>query len=333
VASLALVAREICGLLNVRFSDICRLAVRDSVRTPSRETSSNLENAMDMKQLLILTLQVSVFLTVFGFGLKTTKGDLSYLIHRPGLLVRSLLAVFVVMPVVAVLLSVLFNFELTVERALIALAVSPIPPLLPQKESKAGGEENYALALMAIVALIGIVVIPLEILFLQSVAGRPLEMPSGAVVRIVLISTLLPLAAGMAVRSFMPGLAARIEKTVGMIAKVLLPLAVIVLIVAAAPAMLALVGNGGILIAMVVFLVAGLTVGHVLGRPNPDHSVVLALSTACRHPAIALSIAAANFPEENFGATILLYVLLGAIVAAPYLAWHRRKSQPAPRPT
>ncbi len=109
-----------------------------------------------------------------------------------------------------------------------------------------------------------------------------------------------------------------------MIAKVLLPLALLVLLAAAAPAILALIGNGGIVIAMVIFLTVGLAVGHMLGRPDPDHSLVLALSTACRHPAIALSIAAANFPEERFGAPILLYVLLGAIVAVPYLAWQRR---------
>ncbi len=229
------------------------------------------------------------------------------------------------MPVVAVLLSVLFDFGPTVERALIALAISPVPPLLPHKESKAGGDERYALGLMAMLALMAMAVIPLEVLILRSVAGRPLEMASGAVFRVVLISTLLPLSAGMAVRSFMPGLVARIEKPVAMIANVLLPLALLLLLAGAASAVLALAGDGRVLIAMFVFLAVGLAVGHVLGRPNPNHSVVLALSTACRHPAIALSIAAASFPEERFGVTILLYVLLGAIVAVPYIAWQRRQ--------
>jgi len=287
---------------------------------------------MDLKQLVILALQMSILLTVFGFGLKTTTDDLSYLIRRPRLLVSSLLAVFVVMPVVAVLLSVLFDFELTVERALIALAVSPVPPLLPQKESKSGGHEHYALGLMAILALLAIVVTPLEILILQSVAGRPLEMASGSVLRVVLISTLLPLAVGMAMRAFMPGLVTRIEKPIALLAKVLLPLALLILLIAAAPAMLAVIGRGGILFPMFIFSAAGLAVGHVLGLPERNHSVVLALSTACRHPAIALSIAAANFPEERFGAIILLYVLVGAIVAVPYLSWAARHSRTAAGP-
>jgi BASS family bile acid:Na+ symporter len=57
---------------------------------------------------------------------------------------------------------------------------------------------------------------------------------------------------------------------------------------------------------MVAFVGVGLIVGHLMGGPDPEHSIVLALSTACRHPAIALSIAAANFPDQRFGGTILL---------------------------
>jgi len=57
---------------------------------------------------------------------------------------------------------------------------------------------------------------------------------------------------------------------------------------------------------------------------------VLALSSACRHPAIALGIAAANFPDERFGGTIILYMLVSAIVGIPYVAWQRRRLLPAP---
>jgi BASS family bile acid:Na+ symporter len=85
----------------------------------------------------------------------------------------------------------------------------------------------------------------------------------------------------------------------------------------------AAVGDGAIL-AMAAFVAAGLLVGHVLGGPDPAHSVVLALSSASRHPVIALTIAAANFPEERFGGTILLYLLVSTLLCVPYVAFHRR---------
>lgn len=51
---------------------------------------------------------------------------------------------------------------------------------------------------------------------------------------------------------------------------------------------------------------------------------------ACRHPPIALRIAAANLPDERFGRTIILYLLVSAIVGIPYVAWQRRRLLPAP---
>ena len=77
---------------------------------------------------------------------------------------------------------------------------------------------------------------------------------------------------------------------------------------------------------MTIFAVAGLMVGHFMGGPEPSHSVVLALSSACRHPAIAIAIAAAAFPHEHFGAPIILYLLVGIIVGIPYIAYVRKSA-------
>ena len=102
-----------------------------------------------IRQVVLLALQVSIIGTVFGFGLNTTASDLLYLFRRPGLLARSLLAVFVIMPAVAVALVRIFDFPRVVGIVLVALAISPVPPMLPRKEAKAGGEVAYGLALMA----------------------------------------------------------------------------------------------------------------------------------------------------------------------------------------
>ena len=278
---------------------------------------------MDLKHLVILTLQISIVATVFGFGLKTTLADLLYLLRQPGLLVRSLIAVFVIMPIVAVALSQWFDFPRTVMIALIALSISPTPPLLPSREAKSGGHEDYGLGLMALLAALSIVVVPLLEVFLSAFFRRPLGAPASKIASIVFTSVLLPLAVGMAVRAWSPAIAARVDNAVAMIVKILMPLAVVVLLVAAAPAMWRLIG-GGTLVAMVLFLAIGFIVGHVMGGPDPDHSIVLAISTACRHPAIALSIASASFPDERFGAAILLYLLLGLVVGVPYTMWNKR---------
>lgn len=284
---------------------------------------------MDPTHLILLAVQVSILLTVFAFGLKTTLDDLALLMRRPRLLIRSLLAVFVLMPIGAVLLARAFNFPRVTEIALIALSISPMPPLLPQKEIKAGGATSYALGLMAILALLAVITVPLALAIFARLSARPLTMAPANIARIVLMTTLVPLAAGLAVNALLPRVAASIQKPVSVTAKSLLFLGAGVLLVAIAPVLWAAVGNGTLL-AIFLFLAIGLAVGHVLGGPEPDQSVVLALSTACRHPGIALSIAATNFPDQNFDGAILLYVVLGVLVGTPYVLWQRRQMRTAP---
>jgi BASS family bile acid:Na+ symporter len=279
---------------------------------------------MDAKQLLTLVFQVAIVGTVFGFGLRSTPDDLLYLVRRPGLLLRSLLAVLVVMPVLAVLFVRTFDFRQTVEVVLVALAISPMPPLLPLKESKAGGRRSYALGLMLFLGLLAVVLIPLVLELAQHVFSRSLTVDSGAIARIVLVAVLLPLVAGVAVRHWLPTGARRLVKPVHLVANGLLIVGVLVLLAVSWRAVWAAVGDGTLPV-LAAFVVAGLAVGHWMGAPEPEHSAVLALSTACRHPAIALAIASTNFPDLRFGGTIILYLLVSAVVGFPYVAWQQRR--------
>jgi BASS family bile acid:Na+ symporter len=227
---------------------------------------------MDVKQIVMLAIQVSILSTVFGFGLNATREDLLYLLRQPRLLARSLLAVFVILPIVAVALAAAFDFPQSAKIVLVALALSPVPPLLPRKEAGAGGQNSYALGLMAILAIVSIVGVPLGLEFLQRVSGRELGMPPGTIAGVVVTGIILPLLAGMAVRTLSPALAERIVKPVALIARLLLPVAVVVLFASAVTSIWALVGDGTVL-SMVILTVAGLAIGHVLGGPLPRSTV------------------------------------------------------------
>jgi len=279
---------------------------------------------MNLKQIVVLGLQISIVATVFGYGLRTTAGDLLFLAKRPGLLARSLLSVFLIMPAVAIALVRLFAIKHAVAVSLIALAISPVPPLLPLKETKAGGQASYGLGLLTLLALLSIPAAPLAIEVVERLSQRPLEIEAAAIARVALLTVLGPVAAGMIVRRLAPAFAERIAGTVSFAAKVLLMVGAIALLAGAWRSVWGATGQGSIL-AIVVFIVAGLAIGHLLGGPVRKEAVVLGLSTACRHPAIAFTIASANFPEERFGGAIILYVVVSAIVGIPYVTWNRRR--------
>lgn len=279
---------------------------------------------MSTRDIVILALQISVFCTVFGFGIRTTSEDVFDVVRRPGVLVRAVVGMFIVMPALAILLAHLFEFRRTVEIALIAVSISPVPPLLPQRYGKVGGAAHFALGLMAVLAVLAIVIVPLAVEVIQLMANRPLSIGLLAVAKVVLVSAVVPLGAGLLIATWAPATwVVVLKKLTALVTITLLPLAAILLLVIAGPAVGALIGEGTIL-AIVIFVACGIAVGHAMGGGDPDQSMALSLSTACRHPAVALSVASANFPDQQFGAAILLYMVVGTIVALPYLAWRRR---------
>ena len=279
---------------------------------------------MDSKQLIILALQVSIWATVFSFGLKAERGETSYLAQHTNLLARAIVAMLVVMPVVAIILARLFDLDPNVEVALIALSLAPIPPLLPGKETRAGGSGAFAIGLLAVLGLVSIVTIPASLALLERLFQIPLSIPTAGVAGVILKSILAPLLLGMAVRGRAPALADRLAGPVSKLASVLLLLGVVPLLIVILPTVLQL-ATGGALLGIVLFNVIGLAVGHQMGGPDPDQSVVLGLSTASRHPMIAISIATANTSDPRVPGTILLALLVNAVVGGLYVAWHRRQ--------
>jgi BASS family bile acid:Na+ symporter len=278
---------------------------------------------MSMQQSVMLILQLSIVFIVFGLGLMSTTTDLLFLWRRPGLLLRSLVAMLVVMPVVAVGLSEWLDVRNTSEIVLIAMAISPMPPLLPRREVKAGGLQPYAVSLLATLALLAIVTIPLSVELLALYFGKPLTTPASAIARLALISVLLPLAAGIAVRAWTTA-APRMVRPVSQLGNLLLIVGSVLLLAGSWRSIWGVIGDGTVMM-VAIFLVLGLVVGRMLGGPDPRQATVLALATACRHPAITLSIASANFPDERFGATVVLYLLLGLVLLTPYVMWSRTR--------
>jgi BASS family bile acid:Na+ symporter len=276
-----------------------------------------------VRQAILLALQVSILSTVFGFGLKATIDDVLYLWRRPGLLLRSLVAMYVAMPLVALVLVGTLDLPLDVKIALVALSIAPLPPVLPSKLEKTGERGDYGIALMATLALLSIGITPLAVAFVGRYFDHPFAMSPATVAKTVTISIVLPLLLGMAARAVY----APVERAAGAVlacGKVLLYVAVLALVVDIAGRLWSVVG-GATVAAIVGFVVAGLAIGHLLGGPDRHGRVTLALSSASRHPTIALAIASAAYPDERVGVTIVLYLLLGALVCMPYTIWQRRR--------
>lgn len=279
---------------------------------------------MTLAELIPLAVKASILTIVFALGLNARPRDLLELVRRPSLAARSAVSVMLVMPIVAVLLVKIVGLSGPVAIMLIALSLAPTPPILPRKQLKAGGDASYAISLLATMALVSILWIPLALLLIHQVTGLPVNIAPPKVATVVAVTILVPLLAGIALAYFAPALAAKAAPIVSKAGLLLLVVVALVILVSQWRHMAGLVGDGT-LMAFAAFVIVGLAVGHALGGPDPSDRTVLAMATSSRHPGLALAVAHLNFPDAKaLVPAVLLFLVVNIVVSIPYAAWRKR---------
>jgi BASS family bile acid:Na+ symporter len=224
----------------------------------------------------------------------------------------------VVVPAIAATAVALLNMPRAANVALIAVAVSPVPPILPGKQMKFGGRASYVFGLMVAVSLTSIVLAPLAIRVMGAIFQIDTHFGVGDIAKLVLQTVLAPLAVGLLVRQLAPNLAERIGPPVARIANVLLLIGILPVLYTAWPGISSLIGHGTVLVIVVVVLVA-IAAGHLIGGPSESDRTALGITSAMRHPGIAMAIATTNFPDDKLmPAAIALYVLVAAMLTTVY---------------
>lgn len=280
---------------------------------------------MSLTELILLILKLSILLNVLALGLRATFADAAHLLRSPRLFARAALSMEVILPLVAIALVSSFDLRPAVKMALVALSVSPVPPLLPRKALKAGGSATYTIGLLTAMAVLSIVSVPVALELLERIFDVPLTISAGTLFRIVLATVLAPLAIGIALRAALPKAAERLAGFVGGAGNLLLLLSVLPVLFGARAEISALIGDGT-LAAFAGWALTGVVVGHALGGPERENRPVLALATASRHPGVAVGIAQANFPDQKVAvAAVLLFLMVNLVVSGGYVAWLKRR--------
>jgi BASS family bile acid:Na+ symporter len=279
---------------------------------------------MDGPLIIKLLGTTSILLLVFALGARATFVEATRLVREvfrpPYWLLRAFFVMYVVVPAAAVVLGLVLDLATPVRVGLLAMAVAPIPPILPRRQLELGGGSGHVFGLLIAVSLVSIVQVPLMVDLLGRVFGRSASFGPGQVARVIAVTILVPLAAGLALRWLAPRWAERVAPTASRLGSALLAVVVIAILLKAGPAMLSLV-RGGTVLAIVGMAAIAIAAGHWMGGPDPSDRAILAFASSMRHPALALAIATANLPQEpRMLAAILLYVLVSLALTSLYAA-------------
>jgi BASS family bile acid:Na+ symporter len=128
------------------------------------------------------------------------------------------------------------------------------------------------------------------------------------IARSLIIMMLIPLGIGLLIRARYEESAAKMQPTFAMAANIgILALAVLGLVLNF-DSMIALVGSYGIL-AAIIFVLAALVIGYLLGGSDPGVKSVMGLGSGQRNIAAALVVAGQNFDSD-----VITYLMVVAII-------------------
>lgn len=274
-----------------------------------------------MTEILLVALKLSIALLIFAIGLGSTFSDLTYLLRRPALALRSIFAMYVMVPVAALALVFALPLSPGARAALLVFAVSAGAPLLPRKLSPFGNS-SYVFSLVTLSSVLAIFLVPAWVSMISARFDLETTISMATVAKLLAKAFLLPLAIGMVVRAIIGDAGDKLSDGLMKVAGVVLLVTALVLLATNWELMLRLRGEG--MIALVALILIALAIGHLMGGPDEDDRTALAIACATRHIGIALVVASA-FPGPATVVIVLAYTIATAAVSLPYLRWRRKR--------
>ena len=241
-----------------------------------------------------IAVLVFIITSMLVMGLNVTISDLLTPLHNKRLIILSLLANFVVVPLLAFVLIYIFPISSGLAAGLMLVAIAAGAPSTPKVAQFTGGNIAYAVSLTLLMTILTIVLMPFLVpLIMEGVGMNPTKV---AVNLVVLM--LIPILAGILMRSRVPRAAGRVLPVVEVISNASIGVIFLTFgIIFFAHLTDIFGGPGGLEVALIaiLFTVGALLIGWLMG--GPDNRSTLAFGTGFRNVTAALVVITASFSE------------------------------------
>ena len=259
--------------------------------------------------IAMLSFVVSSMLAM-GAGL--TVPQIAEPLRNVRLVVLTLLANFVVMPLGALALAKMLWLDEPFGIGLLLLGCAAGAPFLPKLAELAKGNLAFAVGAMVLLMVGTIGYLPIVLpLLLPGVTVNPWQ-----IARSLLLLMLLPLVIGLALKAYYGDLAVRVKPGLDWLSNISLILLVCLITAANIDKVLQVFGTRGIL-AGILFIALGLGTGWLLGGRDTGTKSVMALGTGQRNIAAALVVASQSFSDPKVVVMVIVVAIVGLVVLMP----------------
>lgn len=258
-----------------------------------------------------------VVTSMFSFGLRLTLSEIIEPLRDARLLLMTLAANFVIVPLVAVLLANLIGLGEDLRIGLILISIVAGAPLVPKLAQIAKANIPFAVASTALLVVATVIYLPL--VFPLVLPGVQLDTMS--IVRPLAIQILLPLVLGLIVDYISKDEADVLLPVLGQIANVSLTLLLVLMLGGNLGNVIGLIGTGSIL-AVILLLAVAMGAGYLLGGPDDGTRQTLSIATGQRNMAAAFVVATNSFADRPEVVVLLAAAgVIAMIIVMPIAGW------------
>lgn len=264
-----------------------------------------------LETLAMLSVLVFVISSMLSMGMSLTMKQIVDPLRNTSLVILALVANFILVPIVAYALTLIFPLNESIATGLILLSTAAGAPFLPKLVEMAKGNTAFSVGLMVLLMVVTIIYLPLVLPLLLS----GVEVSAWDIAQSLIFMMLIPLAIGLFVKARYEDAAAKIQPTFGQAANLAIIVLLVLGVVLNFKDMIALVGSWGIL-AGIIFVVVALMAGYFTGGSDSGVKSVMGLGTAQRNISAALVVAAQNF-DTNVITYIMVFSVIGFAILMP----------------
>ena len=267
------------------------------------------------KEILEIVFNIAMLGFVSGsmiaLGLRLTIAEIIAPFKYFKIVIRALLANFLIVPLLAFGLVSVLPVADGVRTGIILLSLGGGAPFIPMIVATAKSHVGGAVGFMVLLLI-------LTIFFMPIVVPRVLDdtlLNSWDIAKSLLAIMLLPLILALFIKARFSSIAARIQPYAVKITNISILLLIISVIALYKDIIIA---NVSIIPIITLFFLLAMTIGYLAGGRNQHARIVLAVGTGLRNPPIAILVASQNFPAEPMAAIVpLMVAIIGVIILLP----------------
>ncbi len=262
--------------------------------------------------------------SMLATGLSLTVAQIVQPLKNARLVILALLANFVLVPLLAIVITRVVPLDEALQVGLIVLATTAGAPFLVKEVQAAKGNLSLGVGLMFLLMVVTIFYVPLVLpLLLPGVAVNAWD-----IAKSLIVTMLIPIILGLMVRSHSPEGAANWAPLMNKVSGIALLLMLVTGLGLNVANIIDLIGSRGFL-ALILFVVGSLLIGMLMGGRDPAVRSVLGLGTAQRNVAAAILVTTLNFGDTMTLPFVLVASIVLPLILIPTARMLGKRSEPA----